>query len=36
MEWNETDLQDLETAAGLLERPGFIAWVSGVVGMPIE
>jgi len=36
MEWNETDLQDLETAAGLLESPGFIARVSGVVGMPIE
>jgi hypothetical protein len=36
MEWNETDLEDLETAAGLLESPGFIARVSGVVGMPIE
>ncbi len=36
MEWNESDLQDLETAAGLLENPGFIARVSGVVGMPIE
>lgn len=36
MEWTESELQDLETAAGLLESPGFIARVSGVVGMPIE
>jgi len=36
MEWEEKDLQDLETAASLLETPGFIAKVSGLVGTPIE
>jgi hypothetical protein len=36
MEWNQADLEDLETAAGLLVSPGFIARASGVLGMPIE
>ena len=36
MDWNDQDLQDLEKAAKLLENPGFIARVSGLVGMPIE
>jgi hypothetical protein len=35
-EWNRKDLEDLGTAAGLLENPGFIARVSGLVGTPIE
>jgi len=36
MEWEDKDLQDLETAVELLESPGFIAKVSGLVGTPIE
>ena len=36
MEWEDRDLQDLDAAVELLESPGFIAKVSGVVGMPIE
>jgi hypothetical protein len=36
MEWEDKDLQDLETAVELLESPGFIAKVSGLVGAPIE
>ena len=36
MEWEDKDLQDLETAVKLLESPGFIAKVSGLVGTPIE
>jgi hypothetical protein len=36
MEWEEKDLQDLETAVELLESPGFIAKVSGLMGAPIE
>jgi len=36
MEWEDRDLQDLEAAVELLESPGFIAKVSGFVGMPIE
>ena len=36
MQWNENDLQDLEVAAELLENPGFIAKVSGLVGTPVE
>ena len=36
MEWDDQDLQDLVTAAELLESPGFIARVSGLVGTPIE
>jgi len=36
MEWEDKDLKDLETAMELLESPGFIARVSGLVGTPIE
>ena len=36
MEWEDKELQDLETAMELLESPGFIARVSGLVGTPIE
>jgi hypothetical protein len=36
MEWNETDLSDLEIAVNLLESPGFIAKLSDFVGTPIE
>jgi hypothetical protein len=36
MQWNEDDLRDLQVAAELLENPGFIARVSGLLGMPVE
>jgi len=36
MKWEDNDLADLETAMELLESPGFIAKVSGLVGTPIE
>lgn len=36
MEWDDRDLQDLQSAVELLENPGFIAKVSAFVGTPIE
>lgn len=36
MEWEDKDLQDLKTAVELLESPGIIAKISGLVGTPIE
>ncbi len=36
MNWDTRDLQDLETAANLLENPGLIAKVSDLIGTPIE
>ncbi len=36
MEWAEHDLKDLASAVELLESPGFIARLSGLVGVPID
>jgi hypothetical protein len=35
-EWEDKHLQDLKTAVELLESPGIIAKISGLVGTPIE
>jgi hypothetical protein len=36
VDWSPRDVEDLRTAVGLLESPGFIARVSDLVGTPIE